>query len=108
MMSTAADVALYDDAYLQLLEVYHEAFLSAVRLRNGSNVGGEQWPFEELLRLFKIAVLDLCRWAICACLHRETPQKFRSRAAAQPLDIQVGEWRRSFSRLGWMLQLAEE
>merc|ERR1712216_567334 len=87
MMTTAPDVALYDGAYLQLLRVYHQAFLSAIQKRNGGNSVDKEYSFEELLRLFKIATLDLVRWAICARLHQETPQKFRERAAAQPLNI---------------------
>ena len=37
----------------------------------------------------------------------EKPEAVAARAAASPVDINQGEYRRSFARLGWLLGLAE-
>ena len=65
-------------------------------------------PFDELLRLFQLATLDFVRWMIVNRFSNEKPEAMAARAAASPIDINQGEYRRSLARLGWPLDLAQQ
>ena len=65
------------------------------------------WPYPETRRLFMLAALDYVRWCFAYRLVDETPKAYKRRAAAEPRDINQGEYRRSFRRLRYLCDLAE-
>jgi hypothetical protein len=103
-------------AYKDCLQGYYTAFLAASTPPSTGDPTQDatlqeqlqqQYPFSELLRLFQLATLDYVRWALSYRLTSETPSAMAMRAAAHPIDVNQGEYRRSLFRLGWLLQLAE-
>ena len=91
--------------YIEALRAYHEAFLEALP---DELLVGRPWPFEEHLRLFKLATLDYMRWALSYRMPSETPEKMKARAEAVPVDANQGEYRRSLERISWLLERVEE
>ena len=101
--TTAADdfVKDFDDA----LWLYHYALVEELEpeLRAAA-----PWPYPETRRLFMLAALDYVRWCFAYRLVDETPRAYKRRAAAEPRDINQGEYRRSFRRLRYLCDLAEQ
>ena len=103
LATTAADdfVKDFDDA----LWLYHYALVEELEpeLRAAA-----PWPYPETRRLFMLAALDYVRWCFAYRLVDETPRAYKRRAAAEPRDINQGEYRRSFRRLRYLCDLAEQ
>ena len=101
--TTAADdfVKDFDDA----LWLYHYALVEELEpeLRAAA-----PWPYPETRRLFMLAALDYVRWCFAYRLVDETPGAYKRRAAAEPRDVNQGEYRRSFRRLRYLCDLAEQ
>eukprot|EP00927_Polykrikos_kofoidii_P068014 TRINITY_DN63423_c0_g1_i1.p1 TRINITY_DN63423_c0_g1~~TRINITY_DN63423_c0_g1_i1.p1 ORF type:complete len:433 (-),score=71.17 TRINITY_DN63423_c0_g1_i1:93-1352(-) len=89
-----------EDYTANVLRPYHEALIQALGGRD------ELYPFEELVREFKIAGLDFMRWLTVARLSDVTPQKMA--AAAETIDINRGTWSRSRTRMVWIWKRTEE
>ncbi|KAH8071958.1 DUF1679-containing protein [Aureococcus anophagefferens] len=103
LATTAADdfVKDFDDA----LWLYHYALVEELEpeLRAAA-----PWPYPETRRLFMLAALDYVRWCFAYRLVDETPKAYKRRAAADPKDVNQGEYRRSFRRLRSLCDLAEQ
>ncbi|KAK7254922.1 hypothetical protein SO694_00137080 [Aureococcus anophagefferens] len=103
LATTAADdfVKDFDDA----LWLYHYALVEELEpeLRAAA-----PWPYPETRRLFMLAALDYVRWCFAYRLVDETPKAYKRRAAADPKDVNQGEYRRSFRRLRYLCDLAEQ
>jgi hypothetical protein len=84
-LSTSVDDECTED-YRELLRIYHERFVAnlsaeqpdkgqvgvAAAAAAGPAAAAAAWPFEESMRLFRLAVLDYMRWAFAYRLVDET------------------------------------
>eukprot|EP00947_MAST-08B_sp_MAST-8B-sp1_P004978 g4978.t1 len=72
----------------------------------GGGAGGVNYPYADLEREFKLALLDFHRWQCGARLKSHTPEAMAARAANP--DINKGHYMRSLTRQKWIWQRAEE
>lgn len=100
LATTASDATAND--YAHMLWLYHHALVNEVGpdLRKA-----RPWPFPDAHRLFMLGVLDYMRWAWSHRLVEETPYQYRQRQ--KEVDVNCGEYRRSFKRLKVLCDLVE-
>ena len=102
----------FDDSVLDNFEeavvrpYYNE--LKTHLLRGGETAGEDPYPYDRILREFKLAGLDLMRWITAARLKDYTVEKLRKAAAEDPVDVNRGIWSRSVPRLAWTWKRVEE
>jgi len=96
-------LALSDEA----VEDYEASVLRPYHAELAAVLGSpETYPYDELVREWKLSALDFLRWLSGARLAGFTPEKMA--AAAVKVDINVGIWRRSARRMAWIWRTAEE
>jgi len=92
-----------EEALEGTLRGYHRHFVEARTKVCGEEAGEEnKASFRQLELDFKVALIDFTRWAFCARLSGDTPEKFRSRL--EKMDINLGAWRRDVHVIAWLTE----
>lgn len=94
-----------EDHETHILKPYHRSLLEAIGGDSKTPAKDEVYPYDELLREFQLAAVDIQRWLSGSRYKSMSPE---SVAKAQlSVDFNHGIFRRSIPRLVWMFQTVD-